>query len=373
MKSIIVSILLLFILSICNAQQLPDLPTVNSNTSRLHSHNFIQQYLDDPAQDGRPNSYIINTTDIINYFNDPRLVNVTCYFHVYFGIDPADNTNTVQLVIIPTVPFPSQDPGSPILMHDPGYSMAFVPCVNSNMAPTFFYTPDNFDAASTAVAANVTQVSAPCQPINQSDCASWISNYQSIYSNTNENDYIQSFSFNAQKLRSFLTDPDNTVPFLQIYLGKNQNLNANLALENYTLIFMGLNTDGSHIPVNSTSITTVFGNRPMSFEACRPCPKCGIAPDQNLDNQPQAFADVIEKGAELMKTSAFKSQFDTYVDDLKNGKPPVRKTPVVRTVHKQKHCKTKRVARMQNRHKNHHNRYANRYNRKYNRSYPIKK
>ncbi len=396
MKKKVFCILLLCACNLCNAQVLAPLPTINSNTSRLNSHNYIQQYLDNPAPDGRPSSYIINTDDIINYFNSSWLDGVTSYFHVYFGIDPTDATNTVQLIIVPTIPAPVV-PGGPILMHDPNYSSAFVPCLNSTMTssttptPTSpspmpdAYIPDNFDASSTLIPAATPTITAISllQPI--STYKPWIVAYQNIYSNANENDYIQSFSFNAEKLRSFLLNSTPTVPYLQIYLGENANLNANLNQENYTLIFMGLDVNGNHIPVNGTSALTVFGNHPMSFEACRPCPECGIQYDNLIDYQGQAVNSILAKG----KSPAYLkilNEYKKYLDDLKKTKNPQdlkyledlnkirgKHDPIKRNIPKQKQCKTARVKRMQNKHQRQHTRYGNRYNRIYNRKYTIKK
>ena len=382
MKSAITSILLLCTFSICKAQVLPALPTINSNTSRSNSQSFIQQYLDDPAMDGRPSSYIFNTGVIANYFqNLPE--STMSYFHVYFAIDPTDISSTVQLVIVPSIPVYPPIVGGPILMHDTDYDSAFVPCQNSNMLSTYFYTPDNLDPSSVEIPATATTLTVTASPVLKSVVTDWIANYQNTFDNTTGNLYIQSFSFNAQKLRAFLTNTVNVVPYLQVYLGKNQKLNANLNQENYTLIFMGLDASGNHIPVNSTSIVTVLGSRPMSFEACRPCPECGIEWEDGFDDQLQALPTVFAQDLVSMNNPVYLRQrdlFNAHLYDYEknlNGVRTATKPPVGKKVKPQLACKAAKVKRMQNKHVRAHKRYKKRIEKKwpkrYGKQHPIKK
>ncbi len=296
-------LLLLVATEICNAQT-PTLPVEGCYTSHRKVRNYIQNYLTNPSRENLPSSFIISTTDIISYFTDHNPNNKT-YFHVYFSTNPLDPNNIVKLAIIPTI---EEDvtPSDFILKHDPDatFQFAFVP--NSYQGDgTFCYDTDRFDPG-TPVTAQLcdlsTLVNSHCTAPKRT-VSTWIRNYEALPSHHNENPDIptslQSFTFNADLLRSFLTCCGNNVPLLQIYIAKDINLNANANLT-YTLVFIGLDAQGKHIPVEVPIVLGV-GKRSMAYEACRPCPKCGVEPEADFDDplQPQATNDIIKHDKQL--------------------------------------------------------------------------
>jgi len=290
--------------NICNAQgNIAVLPDENCTQGESALQDFIQNFQNAPPPTPpnlyRPNSYVINTTDIISYFNDFNS-DYDCYFHVYFAVDP---NNIIKLVIVPTVDYVGD--GNYIMQHDLNYQYAFVPCLyqRSDMVISpqqFCYTPDQLDAISNnnppptpcfyldVINPTPATLPIPSSTVLKNSVSAWVLSYQNYFSNDLSDDYIQSFTFNANLLRSFLTQSGNTIPLLQIYIGVNPIQGLNNMLENYTLIFIGLDNLGNHIPV-----TNFIGSSAMAFEACRPCPECGVYPDGAIDHQPQAIPAVI--------------------------------------------------------------------------------
>ena len=341
MKKTSIFILLFIICNICNAQN-PILPPNDNNEGMSQLHQFIQNYQTQQSADKFiPYSYIINTDDIKYYFNHHN-PDTNCYFHVYFATDPK---NITRIVLVPSITL--ADGLDTILEHHllDNYDSVFVPCLHQNPdlvdvnSAFFVYNPDGFDAS-------ITQGPTPCpcfskdigfspiQPIycgmmNKSAVKPWIDTYQTHHSNENQDapTYTQSFTFCANLLRRFLTDTTNDVPLLQIYIGIDPNAEVTgNKQKRYTLVFIGMDMSGNHIPV-----TNWIGVGTAAYEACRPCPKCGVQFDQAIDKQSQLFTNLDEK----------------YNNFIKDGKRP---TPIIAGHYKkQRYCKTKvhKVTRMQ--------------------------
>ena len=292
-------ILLVFSLNICLAQNQPVLPNAY-NTERA---NTLQSYIGNYQSQTNPPiplSFIIRTNDILSYYHQLEKLqpNTELYFHVYFGIDPND-PQVVRLIIVPSIQISDN---KYILAHDPAFTSVFVPplfeLLNSgNPLPNqFCYNPDQFDATklplqcpcffkTSSLYATFADLSSP--DITTATAKTWIKKYQDIYNN-NVNTaatYIQSFTFDATELMDFIDS--NNVPLLQIYIGQDYSLQENIDLENYTLVFVGLDLLGNHIPVAGS-----LGSA-LAFEACWPCPKCGVAIDNNIDDQPQLIHDYL--------------------------------------------------------------------------------
>jgi len=299
---ILTTILLLFGINVCQGQTSPQLPNANNAEGANTLQGYVENY-QSQTNPPIPLSFVMNTIDLINYYTQlqKQQPNTELYFHVYFGIDPND-LSVVRLIIVPSLQIADDQY---ILAHDTKFNSVFVPplfeLLNSGTPQPnqFCYTPDQFDAnnipnqcpcfykTSTSYATS-SDLSGPT--ISIATAKTWVSQYQEGTHHNSDRlsaDFIQSITFDATELMDFISN--NNVPLLQIYIGQDYSLQKNNNQENYTLVFVGMDLLGNHIPAAGQ-----LGSM-LAFEACWPCPVCGVKKDGNIDDQDQVTDDFLKK------------------------------------------------------------------------------
>ena len=289
--------------TICKGQTGPVLPPSKTSISKKHAKRLIHQ---------TPTSFILNTTNLISYFNAPRgatpgLVTNKWYLHIYLATDKASRSHDLRLIIIPSVILQpdASEPENIALEHDPNFLNAFVPCA-WNGSPNFCYIPDNdIDGIAFATAPRCNLGAMVCSDqiaINDPRIDAWIKQYETDH--PQQNGHVQSFIFDATDLRTFLLAPNN-VPYIQIYFGVDNKNQSNPELYN-TFVFVGLDDAGNHIPL------TADANK-FALEECRPCPICGIMqdaliPDASVAGIPQTQIFNIVEEIETTLIDSLKGQ-----------------------------------------------------------------
>ena len=286
MKKIIVLLLVLLSTTLSFAQQLP--PT-NCVVNNKNAATLIANYQEAAGANRHPSSFIMNTSALKTYLANSN-PNNEIYLHIYLAYDAG---NVVQLIIVPS--FLYSGSLNYILMHDVSSSVIFSPCMDEKTKNNgFCYVSDLLDDLDQYNAA--CNLNTTCPPISKATAKTMIANYQATH--TQITGHLQSFTFSANYLRSLLTNPQNNIPYLQIYFGLDPQLTSNPEFYN-TLVFVGLNANGTHIYVKGG----LFGTISEVYEECMPCPQCGVMIDPAMDNQPQVSQELEHRYENCLRAS----------------------------------------------------------------------
>ncbi len=256
------------------------LPPVRSAVETTWGQRYVARFQGSCA--GHPSSFIVKAKDadckgIGNYLLGTCPAQQDAYLHIYFGVKKsADDKEKGDAVLVLTGAKMAENPytGYQFLAHDNQRNATWVTTMHEPDCKVPFDCDfdfaDKYDKGSCDLSSCTTGV------IDRETARDYIKGFQYGDCNNSERGSTkieaESFIMSANDIRSYLCKFPEVV-YLQFYMGYK----VESALENLTILVVGLDKYGHHIwDFNDQDVPYMFGKGV-------PCPKCTVEYDASID------------------------------------------------------------------------------------------